>query len=443
MAPTKRIAFLTDDYVRNIPPPADAAQVIVWDAPDPSIPGTASTYVPGLGIRVTSKGVRAFIMDYRTHENVQRRPKIGRFPQWDTDRARRKAIKWRAEIDEGRDPRGERLTKRDAATERRKREASEMTVGQLVQKFVAEYLPTRRPRTSEGYECALRLHVLTKPIAGLRVTEVTAKDTSALHLEITRTGRRTQANRTLSIVSRMFTCAERWELRPRGTNPCRGVDRNKEVGKERYPSDQELAAIKAALDAHSNQQGADAIRLLIYTGCRRGEALTMQWDHLALSAERPVWNRPAHLQKTGKNHSVPLAPQAADLLLSIRKEQIASGTFKPDGYVFPSTISKSGRITFIRKTWGKVLREAGIEPGLRLHDLRHGFASMLISAGYDLPVVGRLMAHASPQTTARYAHLADKVAQQAVDAIGNKYAAAEAPKLRLVDQMPARLGRAR
>jgi integrase len=130
-------------------------------------------------------------------------------------------------------------------------------------------------------------------------------------------------------------------------------------------------------------------------------------------------------------------------LLGIRNQQIADGTFKRDGYVFPSTISKSGRITFIRKTWTKVLRKAGIAPGLRLHDLRHGFASMLISAGYDLPVVGRLMAHASPATTARYAHLADDIAQQAVDAIGAKYAAAEAPKLQLVDDLPARRGRRR
>src|SRR5450755_3010126 len=100
MPPTRRTAFLTDDFVLNLQPPTDAKQLIVWDAPDPATPATAAFYVAGLGIRVTSHGVKAFIMNYLTHDGVQRRPKLGRFPAYTVDKARRKATKWRGEIDD-------------------------------------------------------------------------------------------------------------------------------------------------------------------------------------------------------------------------------------------------------------------------------------------------------------------------------------------------------
>jgi integrase len=419
MAPTRRTAFLTDDFVRDLQPPTDADQIIVWDAPDPAIPGTAGTYVPGLGIRVTRTGIKAFIMNYLTHDAVQRRPKIGRWPQWKTDKARRRAIEWRAVVDNGGDPRGERLTKRAAAEEKREREAAEMSVRQLVDKFLAEYVTTKRARTAQGYASTLRVHVLCKPIADMRVTAVTDVDTSALHLEITRSGRRTQANRVLSVLSKMFKFAETCGLRPKGSNPARGITRNREVQMNRYLSAEELDRIRAALDVHPMQDSANAIRMLVYTGCRRGEALSMQWDHVELNAEHPEWRRPAHLQKTGKPHTVPLAPQAAELLLGIRNGQIAAGIYRDAGFIFPSGTAKVGHLVSINKTWTQVLAHAGIKQRTRLHDLRHGFASMLVSAGYSLPVIGEMLAHVSPQTTKRYAHLDKRVKQEAAAAVAD------------------------
>jgi integrase len=419
LAPTRRTAFLTDDYIRALQPPTDTDQIIVWDSPDDAIPGTAGTYVPGLGIRVTRTGIKAYVLDYRTYDGVQRRPKIGRWPQWKTDKARRRAIEWRAVIDNGGDPRGERLTKRAAAEEKREREAAEMSVRQLAAKFLAEFVPTKRARTQEGYESNLRIYVLSKPsLADLRVTEVTDAHISALHLEITRSGRGSQANRTLSIISKMFRFAETCGLRPKGSNPARGVIRNKEVPMERYPSADELERIRAALDAHP-MQSANAVRMLIFTGCRKGEALTMQWNHVDLNAEHPEWHRPAHLQKTGKSHTVPLAPQAATLLLGIRNKQVADGVYKDTGFVFPSTAAKGGHLVSVKRTWKQVLAHAGIKQRTRLHDLRHGFASMLVSAGYSLPVIGEMLAHVSPQTTKRYAHLDKRVKQEAAAAVAD------------------------
>jgi integrase len=433
MAPTKRTAFLTDDFIRGFQPPTDK-QVIIWDAPDAGLTGSAGIYVPGLGIRCTAKGVKAFVMDYRV-EGVQRRPKIGRWPRWNTDRARRQAIEWRIRIDKGGDPRGERLTKREAATEQRKRDAAEMTVRQLGELFVKDYVSTKKPRTQEGYVGQLRCHVLPSKIADMRISEVTDTEITALHREISRTAK-VQANRTIAMLSKMFNWAKKAKLCQSGfNNPASGIERTKEFAKERYPTDKELGAIKAALAAHPNQQHADAIRLLIFTGCRRNEALTMQWDHLALG-KPPVWTRPAHLQKANKPHSVPLAPPAAEILRGIRNQQVVDGTYKDDGFVFPSSTSASGHLTRVRRTWAQVLKQAGIKGAMRLHDLRHGFASTLISAGIPIAVVGELMAHASPTTTRRYAHVHNKVAQDAVAKVADIFNAIEAPKIASVDQFP-------
>jgi integrase len=437
MAPTRRTAFLTDDFVLNLQPPTDAKQLIVWDAPDPATPATAAFYVAGLGIRVTSHGVKAFIMNYLTHDGVQRRPKLGRFPAYTVDKARRKATKWRGEIDDGRDPRGEKLTKRQAATEQRKREAEEMTVRQLAELFVRDHVSTKKPRTAEGYIGQLRRHVLPSKIADMRISEVTDTDISHLHREIGRTAK-VAANRTIVMLSKMFNWAKKAKLCPSGfNNPAIGVERTKEHAKERFPTEQELGAIKGALDAHPNQTHCDAIRLLIFSGCRRNEALTMQWDHLDLG-KPPVWTRPAHLQKTNKPHSVPLAPQAAEILRSIRNRQVAAGTYKDGGFVFPSSMSASGRIMSVRRTWTQILKRADIKGVMRLHDLRHGFASTLISAGIPIAVVGELMAHASPATTKRYAHVHNKVAQDAVAKVADIFNAIEAPKMASVEKISGR-----
>jgi integrase len=433
MPPTKRTAFLDDHYVRNLQPPTDAKQVIVWDVAN-NVPGTAGIYVPGLGIRCTAGGVKAFVYNYVTVEGVQRRPKLGRWPAYTVDKARRKAIKWRGEIDDGRDPIGERMTKRQAAAVERKREAEEMTVRELADLFVKDFVSTKKPRTQEGYVSQLRCHVLPSKIADLRINEVSDTDIAALHREISRTAP-VQANRTYAMLSRMFSCAKDWKLVPKDfNNPCRGaVTRNREYAKERYPTEAELGAIKAALDAHPNQTHCDAIRLLIFSGGRRNEVLTLQWDHLDLG-KSPVWTRPAHLQKANKPHSVPLAPAAAEILRGIRNRQVADGTYRDDGFVFPSATSASGHIVRVKRAWAWVLKQAGIK-GMRLHDLRHGFASMLISSGVPIAVVGELLAHASPTTTRRYAHLDKRVTREAVDKVASIFAAAEAPKIASVESL--------
>jgi integrase len=431
-----RSVFMTEEFCRALKPPVDMDQVIYWDGPDPGLPGSAGIAVPGLGFRCTAKNAKAFLFNYRIN-GVQRRQKLGRYPAMSVDRARRKAVEWRLKVDEGRDPRGERLTKRAADAERRAREKAELTVRQFADRFDRNYIAVRiRARTADGYRSQLRCHILTSGLADLPLTQVTVAHVAAMHAAASagskvRRPAPIEANRAVTLLHRMFEVARDWELVPTDfVNPARvarrgtgkGVVRNAENPRERYPTPEEMANIKDQLDRCADQRTADVIRLLIFTGARRGEVLSIKWPDVVFG-DRPMWNRPAVSMKGKRNNSVPLAREAADILLGIKNQQIAAGTFSSTGFVFPSAISKSGHIVFYRKTWTRILREAGIE-GLVLHSLRHGFASSLISAGFDLPVVGRLLAHSSPAVTARYAHLRDDVAQQAVDAVADLYSAA-------------------
>ena len=102
-----------------------------------------------------------------------------------------------------------------------------------------------------------------------------------------------------------------------------------------------------------------------------------------------------------------------------RRWQVADGVYKDTGFVFPSTAAKGGHLVSVKRTWKQVLAHAGIKQRTRLHDLRHGFASMLVSAGYSLPVIGEMLAHVSPQTTKRYAHLDKRVKQEAAAAVAD------------------------
>jgi integrase len=439
MTPTRSATFITADLVRSIQPSTDKEYEIVWDARVPDVP-----FANGFGLRTTDGGTKAFLLDYRIN-GIQRRVTIGKWPRWTVERARAKALEWCTMIDNGRDPKAEKLTKRAKIKAERERERTELTVRELAAKFDADYIATRvRPRTAEGYRSQLKCHVLSSKIADLPISQVTAADIIALHADATKIAPQ-QANRTLSLLHRMFNIAKAWKLVPPDfVNPAKtaprgtvdGVVRNAEHPRERYPLPEEMAAIRNALDAHPNQRVANAVRVLVLTGCRRNEALSMRWDDLVFG-ERPMWNRPAISMKGKKNNSIPLAPQAAELLLGIRNQQVADGTFKPGGFVFPSSTSHSGHLSSIKKFWKQILRDAGIE-GLVLHSLRHGFASTLISAGFDLPVVGRLLAHSSPSITARYAHLADDVAKQAVDAVADIFSAAKPAKTASVARISGR-----
>jgi integrase len=212
----------------------------------------------------------------------------------------------------------------------------------------------------------------------------------------------------------MFSLAIGWDLRP--DNPCKGIAKNPENRRERFLTPAELDRLMAALTAHP-RQSADAVRMLLLTGARRGEVLGATWDQFDLVAG--VWTKPASMTKQGRLHRIPLNAAAMQLLREMRDRADGPTLFPGRGRSTPQTT--------LKKFWASVCRDAGIQ-GVRLHDVRHSYASYLAGAGLSLPVIGALLGHSSPATTARYAHLADGALRIATEKVGAIVTAAGKPR---------------
>jgi integrase len=266
--------FLADDIVRNLPKPTKGAAKIYRDADVPGAPGTGVT---GYGCRVTKAGFRALVLEYRDRETGdQKTYTIGRWPTMKVERGREIARKLRAKIEEGVDPQGEKIAKR-----------AEPTVDELADRFEAEHLPMKKPSTAENYGRLLRLYIRPQ-LGSMRVSAVTLADVERMCRAVAEAGGPYQANRVQAVASKLFTSAIRWGLRsPADGNPCKFVERHKEHHRRRYAITDELQRLMAALAEHPDRQSADAIRLLLLTGARRGEVLSMRWADLALDDASP------------------------------------------------------------------------------------------------------------------------------------------------------------
>jgi len=372
---------LTDAIVKRLPAPPKGNR-IYYDQD-----------VGGFGCRVTAAGSRAFVLTYWTRVGRQRRFTIGGFPDWSTAAARDEARRLKQLIDQGGDPLAELEAERGAPS-----------VADLCDRFEAEHLPRKRPATQAEYRRQIARDV--RPVLGGRkVAEVAWADIDALHRKMTKAGRPYQANRTVALLSKMFSLAIQWRMRP--DNPCKGIERNQETKRKRYLNGNELARLTAALAAYEDHQAADIIRLLLLTGSRRGEAMAARWADIDLTAG--VWTKPGSTTKQKTDHVAPLSAPARQLLADLQRR-----TNSP--WVFPSDSAPGHRVT-IQKAWVAICTAAGIT-GLRVHDLRHSFASQLASGGASLPLIGSLLGHSSPSTTARYSHLFDDVQRSAVERVG-------------------------
>jgi len=373
---------LTNKIIANLPVPETGNRI------------TYDSEVTGLGIRVTAAGNRTFILNYtRKADRRERRYTIGRYPSWEVGPAREEAKRLRRAVDAGGDPLGDLEKTR-----------SEPTVAELCARFNEEHLSVKRPRTRESYTQAIRTHVI--PMLGtFKVSAVRFDDMKKLHRRISERAP-TQANRVAAILSKMFNLAIRWGMRT--DNPCRGVERNSEHKRVRYMKGDELQRLSAALERHGDRQAANVIRLLLLTGARKGEVLAAKWDQFDLRGG--IWTKPGATVKQKTTHIVPLSKPALELLRSLPRRS---------DYVFPATRSDATRQNQnnITGAWTVICRDAGIK-GLRVHDLRHHFASVLASSGYSLPIIGKLLGHSQPATTARYAHLTDAVQREAAEAAG-------------------------
>jgi integrase len=358
--------------------------------------------VGGFGVRVTAAGAISFILTYWTRGR-QRRHTIGRHPEMNATAAREEAIRLRDEIRRGGDPLREKEQRREAPT-----------IADLYSDYIERHAKIHlRPNTIRSAEGMARKHILPK-IGNIKVADVTRRDVEELHNSVKDSPY--QANRVRSLLSKMMNLAKAWEWRDE--NPCEGVPKFREEKRDRWLSTQEIERLCDALDNYSNQSVANAIRLMLLTGARKSEALTARWEDFNL--ELGVWTKPSHHTKQKRTEHVPLSAPAVQLLASMKE--------KADGnaHLFPGDVAEQP-LNEIKWAWAKLCKQAKIE-NVRIHDLRHTYASHLVSSGMSLPIVGRLLGHTQPQTTARYAHLADDPLRQATNRFASIVAAARSRK---------------
>jgi integrase len=400
---------LSDATVRALPAPA-AGNKITYDA--------GRDAIRGFGCRVTAAGAKAFVLNY-TVAGRERRYTIGAYPAWGVAAARKEAERLRRDVDRGIDPLGERIAEREAAT-----------VAELCDRYVAEHAIKKRTAADD----ASMIRRIVKPELGSRkVASIAFRDIDRLHRRVTAANGPYQANRLAALLSKMFALAIRWQMRP--DNPAKGVERNPEERRYRYLSGDELRRLTEALAAHKPPSAANAVRLLLLTGARRGEVLGAEWSQFDLGDG--VWTKPSSHTKQKREHRVPLSAPARQLL----GEMKAKGGNNP--YLFPSRPgSDVPHLTEIKKSWVALCEAASLgesvpkmesgkpvvdkdsnpvtmfRPSVRIHDLRHTYASVLASAGLSLPVIGALLGHTQPGTTARYAHLFDDPLRAATERVG-------------------------
>lgn len=368
------------------------------------------TTLPGFGARCRESGRRYYVVKYGTGtrglskwitigEHGGPWVRQGRPVTLTAELAREEAFRLLGEKAAGNDP----AVTRDA-------HKAVSTVAALAVRYLEEsVVPFKKPRTASEYRRLLSKVILPR-IGRVRLDQLRAHDVAAMHHALRKTPR--EANHAMAVLSAMWSWGESIGLRPKDTNPVRGLPRFRESKRERFLAPSELARLAAALhEAQAAQPFAvAAIRLLLFTGCRLSEILSLKWEMVNLAG------RTVRLpdSKTGAKTVMLNAP--ARLLLS----ELPKISGNP--HVFPGR-KTAGHFVGLNHVWARV-RSAALLPGVRLHDLRHSFASVAVGAGASMPLIGGLLGHADVRTTARYAHLSDNSLQEAAERVGDHIATA-------------------
>ena len=344
--------------------------------------------LPGFGLKILPSGARRYIVKYRVGSGrraPQRWMTLGTHGAITCDQARKLARSALSQITEGSDPQAEKIAAR-----------KEPTVLDLWTRFSDDYLCDRKPGTIRQYQYLWR-NSLSPEFGRSHVVDVSRSEVERLHRRLRSTPY--TANRALALLSIIFNMAERWGLREQGTNPCKHVVKYKEHARERYLTADEIGALGEALDEMVAsdelwEEAAGAIRLLLLTGARLNEILTIERDWIDL--ERRVVVLPD--SKTGKK-LLYLSEPAAEVIVGLLDLTRVPGS----RFLLPGR--HEGRpFNNLSKPWKRICERLGFED-VRLHDLRHTAASVAVGRGASLPVIGKLLGHRQAQTTMRYAHV--------------------------------------
>ncbi|HQS84489.1 MAG TPA: tyrosine-type recombinase/integrase [Alphaproteobacteria bacterium] len=373
---------ITKRLVESIEPDP-SKRLFLWD-----------TEITGFCLRVYPTGRKTYFLQFRNHHHTTRKIKIGVHGNITAEQARAVAVQLSLEISSGKDP---SIAELDVS--------SVHTIAALTHEYLELHAKVnKRPRSLKDDLRMITTIILPK-LGDLKVDAVTSHDFQKLHKDLQKTPY--TANRVRSLLSKMFNLAKEWGWCH--NNPALSVSRYQEHKRTRFLNGEELGHLWRTLDEYPGHMTAYVFKFLILTGARKGEALGARWDQFDLEAA--IWTKPSHLTKQKKTERLPLSAETVALLHQIQTRGSSIFVFPGKGTDQP--------LREIKTLWASVIKRSGLE-GLRIHDLRHTYASLLVSQGLSLSIVGKLLGHTQAATTQRYAHLHDEPLRAATTLFGRQ-----------------------
>ncbi|MGV8988191.1 MAG: tyrosine-type recombinase/integrase [Cypionkella sp.] len=369
----------------------------------------------GFGLCVFLSGRKGFILIYRA-AGRQRRMTIGTWPSWSVVAAREEAKRLKRDIDRGEDPMDTRTNARHAPI-----------MKDLIDRFIDEHLP-KLEATNAKDQISMLNGLVLPDWRTRKVADITPTDIDRLLTKIAlgrprpsktapKTKRRAalkpakptpvRANRVGEVLRKMFSLSVTWKMRT--DNPATSFRKRPETARERFLSFDEIQRLADVLCADPDQRAAGIIRLCMLTGARCGEARTATFDQFNL--DLAIWTKQAAYTKQRRVHRVPISHEAV-ALIRLRGDAVPKGC----PFLFPGDVPGQP-VVDLKRFWERMRVQAEI-PDVRIHDLRHTFASLLVSGGASLEMIGRLLGHTQIGTTQRYAHLIDSPLRAGVNAVG-------------------------
>ena len=356
------------------------------------------TAVPGFILEVRPSGGKTYHLRYRDQYGKQRQYKIGDAASISFSRARDVAQRVRSRVVTGDSPMDERRALRAVPT-----------LAEFIRDTYMPHIRVHR-RNFQSTVSFLKHHVLPR-FGSLRLDEITSRMIGEAHEEMKRKGyAMAMCNRLPVLLGIMFNLARRMKVQGAASNPARSVKLFQVNNvKERFLTAEEVQRLRGVLEECPYAQMRVIVPLLLMLGCRKRELLDARWEHVDL--ERRVWHIP--MSKSGRARNVPLSSSAIEVFRTLER-------WGGCPYVVPNPATQRpwGNL---HHQWDAIRKQAGLD-GVRIHDLRHSFASNLVNSGRSIYEVGRLLGHTQVKTTQRYAHLSDTVLMSAMEEAANAVA---------------------